>query len=179
MKKLIALLACMAFASPVFAEINTYGLSEIQIAELQKQAAELKEQSKTTPTKSLHEWGELSEQLSKTLTTTAANMGVVANDFINTPVGVLTASVVVWHYVGESALGFIVGSMVFFVGSLMLYLIISNSREVRIKYDLTTKNWFGNHPIEHYSKSSIDFDVIVMVAIGLLMLIGITGAIVF
>lgn len=156
MKKLLVAAALVASIT-AHAEISTTGLTEIQVAELQKQAAEMKDRGNSV-TAHIDEYAELADKLSNTMTKTATNMGVVVNDFANSPVGMMTAGVVVWKYVGASLLSFIVGSLIAIIISIGTFSFINKTREIRIEYNTEKTNIFGNHPKKVVKKDSISDD---------------------
>ena len=55
-----------------------------------------------TPTKAkeFQQWVDLGTAIGSGLASTARELGVAANDFVKTPVGKLTAGLIVWHFVG-------------------------------------------------------------------------------
>lgn len=86
-------------------------LSDTQQAQIQKYANELAANSTkddVTPEK-VKEWTSLVNVIGDGFVQTAHKLGVEANEFIKTPVGLTIAFTLVWNYMGNDMLGIAVG----------------------------------------------------------------------
>ena len=67
--------------------------------------------------KKVAEWATLGQQFGAGLAQTAKELGIAANDFVNTPVGKLVAAIIVWKLVGGAAVHIIAGVAFFIVAT--------------------------------------------------------------
>ena len=129
MKNIILTIVGVAllFSTVAFAEVNpnTHGLSDEQKATLVLQIEKMKRDSADAALPipvikpdTVKKYAEIATIISSVLTTTAKELGVTVNDFIKTPVGILTAGVIVWQYVGNDILGIIIGGMWMLLGTI-------------------------------------------------------------
>jgi len=100
--------------------LDADGLTDVQKAELATSIAKLKEKSKNQITEAptvqkVNQWVELGANLGKGLASTAKELGVAANDFVKTPVGKVTAFIIIYKFVGRDIVHFVVGSLFFIV----------------------------------------------------------------
>lgn len=122
MKRFIIMMVMMLSVSVANAGgdtyINTTRLSETQKAELAVQVAKIKEANRITPVATVEEvkkYSELVTAIGSGVKDTAVQLGVAANDFVKTPVGMMTAGLIAWNYVGKTILGVIIGSIWFII----------------------------------------------------------------
>lgn len=72
-------------------------------------------------------WAEAGAQLGAALANAAKELGVAANDFVKTPVGIMTAGIIIYKYVGKDLIRFgvyIVGGIVYFIVYMILWWIL-------------------------------------------------------
>lgn len=102
----------MAFSVNVFA-LNTMGLSPEQEAELTIIAEKMKKDNKRVPVtpEQVHEWASIGDAIGTSLVDTASKLGVAANEFATSPVGMIVMALIVWSYAGSEIVGVVVGSM--------------------------------------------------------------------
>lgn len=103
MKNLIAVVMCM-FAFPAFAAINnidTNGLTEAQKAQLVQQAEQMKNATPLDTANKVDQWVNIGEKIGKMLGGAAKEVGIAVNEFVQTPVGKMTAVLIVWNYMGS------------------------------------------------------------------------------
>lgn len=125
MKRIVIFLALLFVSSLCFAEVSTQGLTDVQRTELQAQAAKLAEANRNGRTNppvpvvdQVDKWVDIGTKVGKGMAGAAKELGVVANDFIQTPVGKLTAALIFWKVAGPELARLIlhtVGGPVFFV----------------------------------------------------------------
>lgn len=122
MKKLISTIFLTLVMSTAYAGGNAnipnwHKLSKVQQAEIQLNAAKAAATSVSTGTvptaADVKEYSELVNAIGSGVKETAVQLGVAANDFVKTPVGMLTAGLIAWNYVGETFLGIIAGGVWF------------------------------------------------------------------
>lgn len=141
MKKILSVLA-MAFAclaTPSFAatninvsEIETIDVRKLtpeqkaqlmsQTVDMQKQAVETQiaqkpvNVSQTVRTEATA-WGELGTNMGKAAVATAKEVGMAANEFVNTPLGKITMGIVIFKVMGAEVMSFVTGGfiLVFFL----------------------------------------------------------------
>ena len=121
MKKLVSILfLTIAMGTSAYAGGNAqipnwHKLTKVQQAEITLQAAKAAETVPlNVPTAaSVKEYSELVNAIGTGVKDTAVQLGVAANDFIKTPVGMLTAGFIAWNYVGDTFLGIIAGGIWF------------------------------------------------------------------
>lgn len=105
-----------------YLEAATEGLSKTQQAELKLKIVKMQEEAKAIPVPKVtaaevKEYSALVTAIGSGVKDTAVQLGIAANDFVKTPVGMLTAFLIAWNYVGESFLGIFAG---FFWFALMI-----------------------------------------------------------
>lgn len=123
MKYVLAVIASLFLLSPTltFADSQTtittaQGLTDEQKALLAAEAAKMVTENptgkfSTTKAKEFQQWVDLGTAIGSGLASTAKELGIAANDFVKTPVGKLTAGLIVWHFVGSSAIHLVFGSL--------------------------------------------------------------------
>lgn len=122
MKRFIIMMVMMLSVSMVHAytylDIDVGSLSETQKAEMMMQVAKMKEAAKTAVVPNIEkvrEYSELVTAIGGGVKETAKELGIAANDFVKTPVGMLTAGLIAWNYIGRTILGVVVGGVWFLV----------------------------------------------------------------
>lgn len=155
MKYLVLILALM-FAAPVFAQEQTPStavqlteeIAKMDDAQKQKALAAIKASESPTAA-SAREWIAIGEGLGEGMAATAAKMGVVANDFSQTPLGKMAMLLIIWNYMGESiVLLFAALGITVFGGGLWVYVSRKifgeyNDKGKFIKYDTNLINRHG------------------------------------
>jgi len=110
----LALLFCVA--TPAFAqkadanaELNAR-VAQMSDSEKARLLQKLDEQPVAQPSSAAataREWADIGKGVGQGLAATAKELGVVANDFVKTPVGKLTAGLIIWNYAGDQILSFV------------------------------------------------------------------------
>jgi len=106
--------------------VNTDGLTDLQKAEIAKTVEQLKANASSTalqPEKVAEvaeKWANIGEQFGKMIGSAAKEVGVAANEFLQTPVGILTATVIVFHYMGSPIIHVTVGLLILAVGLMLM-----------------------------------------------------------
>ena len=164
MKKLIAILA-LALSTTAFADgraIDTSKLSKAQITEL---AVKAEEMSATTPEnvsatvrKEAEAWSELGANMGKAMVGAAKEVGVAANEFAVTPLGMVTVAITAYKIIGRDVLGIIVGSTILFLGWTFGIWIFLTKRWSTVKYEYEPMFW-GMYKKSRIVSISTDNDV--------------------
>lgn len=69
----------------------------------------------------LDEWVTLGQHIGLAFGGAAKEIGVAANDFIQTPVGTMTIVLIIWHFIGNVFIHLVGGIFVFVVGMGLIY----------------------------------------------------------
>ena len=178
MKKLLPILTLLISTS-AFADLNTDTIRSAGWDKLtEKQKADLIQQVTTqaaTPVtvlgnsldkaKEIDEWVQVGSHIGLGLVGAAKELGIAVNDFVKTPVGILTTVIIVWQFIG--------GPMIHTLGSIIILVVgLSFTRwyankTVRntIDYDSSKTDWFGRSRLIKEDKPAMPGDDLVWSAI--------------
>lgn len=143
-------------------------LTAVQRAEIAKTIAETaalnsKPNQVIAPSaEDIGKYADIGQSVAKALGAAMKELNVEANNFLTTPVGMITTGLIVYKVLGNDVLTQIhdiIQSFVFttiWLGYLFWY--IRNNRDVRIKYSTTKFNWLNNPVIEEYYKEGLSDD---------------------
>jgi len=109
---LMLVLALTAFAVPVaYAErLTVDGLTEEDAAKLRLQAAQMKSAPpKGDVSDKMAEYAEIGQKYGVALAATAKELGIAADEILNTTVGKIALVLIVWKVMGEELVGILVG----------------------------------------------------------------------
>lgn len=108
MKTIIAallLIPAIAFAGIDSGDLGEFNnLSDTDKAAIILQIAEMREKVEPAPlptAETLEKWADVGTKYGKMLGGIANELGIAANEFATTPVGIISTVVVVWHFLGE------------------------------------------------------------------------------
>lgn len=136
-------------------------LSESQKAEIVKivadKAADKTSSSQTTAVK-VDEWLTVGERIGKGLGGAAKELGVAVNEFANTPVGKLTAFIIVWKFMGSMVVHIAFGLLFAVLGAIFLYSYARLRRSKEVIYDDTKKDIFGRSVIKKVEYGTLSHD---------------------
>lgn len=99
-------LSVMGSSMALACQISGTGLPEEMQQKLKVQCEQMKLDAATLPAapkvtkEELSEWAAVSQEFAKAIGIAAKELGVAVNDFLNTPAGILTAGVIIWHTLG-------------------------------------------------------------------------------
>jgi hypothetical protein len=102
--------------------ISVENLTKKQIAELNQHVAEMKKDPSNVSEKVRSEveaWTDLGQNIGRATVGAAKEVGMAANEFATTPLGVVTTSIVVYKLIGKDIVNFFVGASMIFVGTLI------------------------------------------------------------
>jgi len=175
MKKILLTVLIILITVPVIAQdswvkIDPGDLTPEQVAELYRlkesaDAARSGSPINNTPTvDQVEEWTTLGSKMGKAIAEMCSEMGVVVNEFLETPVGKVTAFVIVWKMIGSDIFGIFGGMIVWLLGTSILIFIYKRlhgkkivsgpgffvglftkniTREYTESYDWPDKEWEG------------------------------------
>lgn len=112
---LVALLFCGGAQAQV--NVNTSGLTDaqkaklIQMAETMKEEVAKAEQASQFSPERVNEWTELGKNIALAFTTVAKELGVAADQFLNSTTGKVTLVLIIWKVAGQDILGLALGVM--------------------------------------------------------------------
>ena len=117
MKKILtALIAItMAFAAAAATDVTAVDVSKLttaQKADVLKYTASLETKDSNVSVAArveIGKWGELGVGVGRAAVGAAKEIGVAANEFVQTPLGMVTMAVVVYKVIGQDVIGFVVG----------------------------------------------------------------------
>lgn len=93
-----------------FAGIDTSGLTEEQKAQLTLQAVQMKGEP----------WAEVANAVGTGVAQTAESLGVAANEFVDTPVGKMTAFVIIYQFIGKDLVRLIVAATMWVIVTIII-----------------------------------------------------------
>lgn len=146
--------------SPVL-DIST--LSEEQQLTLRKSMLDMKKQAaEATPVetvKKISEWASLGQQFGAGLAQTAKELGIAANEFVNTPVGKLVAAIIVWKLMGGALVHIVAGVAFFIVAMSFWWVNWKRMCLIKTEKDVEGKHFFGlcsNKEYTYYEPGDVD-----------------------
>jgi len=171
MLKYIIFIGSLLLSTSVWAisgtDLDNAGFSKLsntqKAAILQNIASQVEEAAKpqieVPSTEIVEKFANVGPSVAKAIKETAQELGVVVNEFLYTPVGMMTAGLIVYKVVGDDVLtqlhGFFQSTLftIVWVGYLIWY--IRRNQTVTITYSTTRMNIFRNPVIEKIEKSGL------------------------
>lgn len=123
-------------------------------------------------------WVNVGERIGKMVGGAAREVGVAANEFVQTDVGRMTAALIIWNYMGNDLVHIFVhvgGGMMFIVlGLSSVVFVLRRAQPLHVEYDNTSKTWYGASRIvsKHRSELSGEAVAVVMIACGVVLGVG-------
>lgn len=111
-KILMLVLAFVVFSTPSYAKkLEVYDLTEEQAAELALKAAQMKaiKQNPADVSDRMAEYAEIGQKYGVALAATAKELGIAADEILNTTVGKIALVLIVWKVMGEDVVGLMIG----------------------------------------------------------------------
>jgi hypothetical protein len=112
-----------------------------------------------TTIESVDKWADISLKFARALGVAAKELGIAANDFLKTPAGMLTAGVIVFQYMGGPIIHVSIGLFILITGLGLLTWFARTTPRMVYTYDLTNKNWLGNHPLIGKERKALDGEI--------------------
>lgn len=158
---MIVLLVC-SFSAAADSDIrlDPNGLTTEQKAQLASQIEQMKKETNSLPITpdNVNEWTRAGQQFGQMLGGAAKEVGMAVNDFVKTPVGKMTAALIIWHYMGNSIIHFVMALIVLFVGIAAIRHIIGRICNDHTEYDMNTKTWWGGYAIKSHTRKELSPD---------------------
>jgi len=104
------------------------------------------------------EWVNVGEHIGAMITGTAKSVGIAANEFVNTPVGMMAMGLIVWHYMGGMLVHMFGASMILALGLGSLWYSFTRSTIKSYEYSPDKKDIFGRARIERITRSTVSGD---------------------
>lgn len=104
------------------------------------------------------EWITLGERMGRMMGGAAKEVGIAVNDFVKTPVGIMTAGLILWKYAGAAAIHIIGGVMIIIFGELVLWWYIRRRITVVHKYHPEKTDIFGRARLDEVTRSKLTDD---------------------
>ena len=128
-------------------------LSETEKAAIIQQIAEKNSNNvpivgNITPEK-LDQFAQTGANIGKGLAAAAKEIGVAVNEFVETPVGILTVGLIVWHVIGDDIKGILGGILVWVIGFSAIRFVSNRAYPIRYEYDMQKTNMFGNYVVKN------------------------------
>lgn len=102
--------------------INVENLSPSQIAELNRRVADMKKDPSGVSEKVRSEveaWTDLGQNIGRATVGAAKEIGIAANEFAQTPLGIITTAIVVYKLIGQDMKRVVVGSFLLLFGTIL------------------------------------------------------------
>ena len=161
MKQLLVI-TTMLFSLNVFAavEVDTTGLTNAQKATLVQQAEQFKKESTNmSSAEQVDQWVNVGERIGKMMGGAAKEVGIAVNEFVKTPVGKMTAAVIVWNYMGSMIVHVVSGLFVLICSWGLLTWYGRRATSMVVEYHPTERNWLGQAVLVSKKRGSLDSDI--------------------
>lgn len=141
--------------------VNTNGLTEEQKAQLSLQAAQMKTSNDAPGSmlsdelnpERLNEWVDLGKNIGLAVTATAKELGVAADEFLNSTTGKITIVLIVWRVMGEDIVGLVGGTIAWIV---LINIILWSFRYFHMKKKVENKKEGTVEYVKRYEFQSND-----------------------
>ena len=137
-------------------------LTEVQKAEILQQIAQkaaanvvAAETPKVPIVDEVQKWVNVSASIGKGFAEAARELGITANDFAKTPVGVMTSAIIIWNFIGSAILKIIGAFAIWIIGLYWLRLMFNRATVKEIEYHPTEKTFFGRQKIVRVTNKGV------------------------
>lgn len=156
-------------------------LTDQQKAEIVKYVADKAAANKNTVTAAdeVDKWVVIGERFGKGIGAAAKELGVAANEFVQTPVGAGVAFLVMWNFFGDDFLHILFGVVVMTVGFMSLRFYIKMCRAPTYTYDSEKTDIFGRARVKSVVWHSMSEGETFIAIIGLVATMGLSLGIIF
>ena len=181
MKKLILgltfALSCLTANALSTDSINSAGwskLTEEQKADVIKSVAQAAGEKtdkapaipEPPPVDKVKNWAGIGTEIGKMIGSAAREIGVAANDFVKTPVGMMTATLIVWHFIGKAVVSIIFGLIILLGGTLVIRKLVNTYYIKSIEYDDERVDRLGRSVIKKIYRRDDDGGATVLAFLG-------------
>lgn len=172
----LTMLVTPAFSAVV---VDTSGLSEAQKAALVQQIETING-SPDAIVEKVDKWVNAGERIGKMLGGAAKELGIAVNDFMNTPAGVLTVTLIIYQYIGNDLIHLVLGFSVFVVGFFQLRKLTNGMYPETFTYDKEKTDIFGRAKLlERKQRDTMSGDAATTLFVGYLVLTAVSAMVMF
>lgn len=177
MKKFFAAVAVAlaCFMAPAIASTSAENIQALDVskltneqkAELMSKAVSMQQEVRKAPVNisqtvrtEASAWADLGTNMGRAAVATARELGMAANEFVNTPLGKLTMGIVIFKVMGMELAGLVIGaSILIFMLSLALYFVLRKDYKGEVQYE-NIPVFFGLYTRRVVASGHIDVDMI-------------------
>lgn len=173
MKKFF-IIALMLFSFSAFAgtsqpTVDLRGLTDQQITALASQANSMKTESADKIVDKVDKYVDIGERIGKMMGGAAKEVGIAVNDFVKTPVGMMTAGLILWNYMGGMIVHVVSGWAFLIISFSLLFWYSRRASDLTIEYDIAGgRNWMGKYPVIKVIRDKIDESTFIAILFGYL-----------
>lgn len=146
MTRLIAALALFIFSISAHAinseDVRSAGFNKLSATDQAKVIAQVEQMSRggaieksEAAVDKAERWVNIGSRIGQGLAGAAKELGVAANDFAKSPVGMIATGLIVWHFVGQAAVHIVGGILVWIIGLSIVLYYSRRSVDINIKYN--------------------------------------------
>lgn len=156
-----------AFAGTSSSSLDVSGLTPQQTAALSEQINNMKTDSADKLVSKVDKYVDVGERIGKMMGGAAKEVGVAVNDFVKTPVGLMTAGLIVWHYMGGMMVHVISGWAFLIISFSLLFWYSRRVSTMVIEYDIAGgRNWMGKYPVIKVNRDAMDESALIAILFG-------------
>ena len=165
----LMLFSFSAFAGTSQPTVDLRGLTEQQITTLANQANSMKTESADKIAEHVDKYADVSVRIGKMLSGAAKEVGIAVNEFVKTPVGMMTAGIILWHYMGGMIVHVVSGWAFLIISFSLLFWYSRRVSTMVIEYDIAGgRNWMGKYPVIKVNRDAMDESVLIAILLGYL-----------
>ena len=125
----------------------------------------------TNPEK-VSQWVQLGADIGKGLAGAAKEVGVAANEFVNTPVGKWVAFLIIWHFMGSMAVHVGGGILILLVSITGIWFYTKKSQQVVMTYDKDKTDILGRSKLVSITREGLrEEDRVAIIISGVIMIL--------
>lgn len=156
-------------------------LPETEKAKIVKQIADAAATPavKMSNAEAVDKWVDTGERIGRMFQGAAKEIGVAVNDFVKTPVGMMTMGVIVWKYMGKDILQVLIAGAFFVTGMITIWVVFGRGRAEVRQYSPDKKDIFGRARLVSVEVESMSDGAMTGMLVSTVILFGITAVIAF
>lgn len=124
------------------------------------------------------QWVDIGTKIARGIGAGARELGVAVNEFSDTPVGKMTAVLLVWHILGEQIVDVFTGIFVWIIGISAIRYYTRKMYPTDVEYHESEKNIFGNRVVISKESVPMSGDAAFICTIGMLLVLIVGGVII-
>lgn len=171
----------IAFVFMMFSQFSVANSIDVNQMSVEQRAALLMQLSAAqTPVveQRVDQWVDIGAKIARGIGAGAKELGVAVNEFSGTPVGKMTAVLLVWHILGEQIVDIFTGIFVWIIGISGIRYYTRKMYPINVKYHESEKNIFGNRVVISKKPDPMSGDAAFVSAIGMLLVLLVGGLII-